>query len=507
MFKNKRLIILLFLCMFTFIGTKVVYGSVNTNRIFGKDRYKTSIEVSNKKFNLAENVIIASGNDFPDSLCAAPLAKQLKAPIMLINKELDSEVKNEILRLKAKKVYLIGGEGVIFPSVEKELKNIKVKVERISGDNRYETSLEVAKRIKTVNSAFVVLGQDFPDAVSIGSIAARDSAPIILSENNSIDAKSIEYIKSKGFSDVYVISGPKVISDSVFNKIPRAERIYGKDRYETNYKVVEKFMNQNLNNVYITSGVNFPDAIVASAAAANDGTFVALCNNDINADMGKFLRNRLTEGAYINILGGEKVVSNNIIDRIFMIRKKICIDPGHGGYDSGAVGPTGLKEKDVTLAVALKLGKILSDKGIDVVYTRTSDKVYWQSNESEDLKARVNIARESGADYFVSIHCNAFNSAAKGIETYFSLNNNQNGESKKLAEAIQKCLVNEIGLSNRGVKTANYYVNKWASCPSILTELAFISNPNEERILRSNTYQQKFAEAISHGILNFLGKK
>ncbi|EPY6471938.1 N-acetylmuramoyl-L-alanine amidase [Clostridium sporogenes] len=178
--------------------------------------------------------------------------------------------------------------------------------------------------------------------------------------------------------------------------------------------------------------------------------------------------------------------------------KTIVIDAGHGGYDSGAVGPNGIKEKDVTLKVALKLGKILEDNGIRVIYTRTSDNVSWPSNESQDLEARVAISNSNNTDLYVSIHANSFNGAAHGTETYYY---DGSVKGKEAAEAVQKELINSIGLYDRGVKTAGYYVLRNTISPSILVELGFIDNRNEEILLNSDWFQQKCAEAIAKGIL------
>lgn len=182
----------------------------------------------------------------------------------------------------------------------------------------------------------------------------------------------------------------------------------------------------------------------------------------------------------------------------------VCIDPGHGGYDSGAVGPTGIKEKDITLKVAQKTGSILESKGIKVVYTRTSDKVSWPSSEGLDLKKRTEIANSMNPNYFVSIHCNSVDNApsAKGTETYYS-SGSVLGE--KLATNIQNELIKKLSTTNRGTKTANFYVLRNSNSPAILTELEFISNAETEKDLNSEEFQNKCAQAIANGVLISLG--
>lgn len=182
----------------------------------------------------------------------------------------------------------------------------------------------------------------------------------------------------------------------------------------------------------------------------------------------------------------------------------VCIDAGHGGDDSGAVGTAGVKEKDVNLAVALKVGSILQQNNINVVYTRTNDNPSWDtSDQSASLSKRCSIANNAKADIFVAIHCNSADDVetANGTETY-SYATGTNGE--KLANLIQSELIKATGAANRGVKTANFYVLKNTSMPAVLTELGFLSNATEEKKLNDATYQQKCANGIAKAIIEYL---
>lgn len=174
--------------------------------------------------------------------------------------------------------------------------------------------------------------------------------------------------------------------------------------------------------------------------------------------------------------------------------KKVVIDPGHGGSDPGAVGPTGKQEKDVVLSVSLKLRDLLESRGVSVVMTRTTD-IYLT------LQERTKISNNSGADFFLSVHANSSTTpTSNGTETY---SYNSTGMGAEVAKSIQNELVKAIGLTNRGFKTANFYVIKYNNIPSALVELAFISNPNEETLLASDAFQNKCAEAIAIAILNY----
>ncbi|MBU3113107.1 N-acetylmuramoyl-L-alanine amidase [Clostridium lacusfryxellense] len=182
---------------------------------------------------------------------------------------------------------------------------------------------------------------------------------------------------------------------------------------------------------------------------------------------------------------------------------KVVLDAGHGGYDPGAIGPSGLKEKVVALAVTLKVGKILSKNGVEIVYTRTSDNISWSTNQTQNLKARTDISNIAKPNYFVSIHANSYsNTVAKGVETFYY---SGGAAGEKLAQAVQSELVKETGRLNRKIKTAGFYVLKNVDATAILVETSFISNPEEEKLLATDVYQNKLAKAISVGILKNLG--
>jgi N-acetylmuramoyl-L-alanine amidase len=197
-------------------------------------------------------------------------------------------------------------------------------------------------------------------------------------------------------------------------------------------------------------------------------------------------------------------------------RPKIVIDPGHGGSEDGAVGHAGLKEKDLTLEIAKRLGSLLSNRlGAQVIYTRTSDLTV-------ALDARAAVANDAGADLFISIHANSSDDpAARGVETYYVVKSPSNGsapkpvaeehklsESRKLALDVQQALYHasggEKGVLNRGVKQAPFVVLLDADMPSILAEVAFVTSPADEHKLSTTEGQQAVADALYHGIAQYL---
>ncbi|MEH7124282.1 MULTISPECIES: SH3 domain-containing protein [unclassified Bacillus (in: firmicutes)] len=177
-----------------------------------------------------------------------------------------------------------------------------------------------------------------------------------------------------------------------------------------------------------------------------------------------------------------------------LLGKHVIIDAGHGGKDAGAVGPTGLKEKDVNLGTALILKEELEAYGAIVTLTRSTDIFL-------ELSQRTDIANRSQADAFISIHGDSFSSTSKGTTTYYNSTVNFNGpRSKTLGTAIQKNMVSSMNTYNRGVKEQSFYVNRMNDLPSVLVELAFISNPNEEALLKTTAFRKKAAVGITKGL-------
>jgi N-acetylmuramoyl-L-alanine amidase len=217
---------------------------------------------------------------------------------------------------------------------------------------------------------------------------------------------------------------------------------------------------------------------------------------------------------------------------------RIVIDPGHGGHDTGTIGPHGLMEKDLCLDVALRLGREIEEKlpGAEVIYTRKDDTFV-------PLEERTAIANDAKADLFISVHANSsHDAAARGIETYYlnfatseesmavaarenalaqsSLHDLQDiikkiarnekvEESKELASDIQDSLTHRLQLvsqdeRNRGVKKAPFVVLIGANMPSVLSEISFISNPSDEKLLRKTDQRQRVADGLYRGIASYL---
>ena len=185
----------------------------------------------------------------------------------------------------------------------------------------------------------------------------------------------------------------------------------------------------------------------------------------------------------------------------------ICIDPGHGGSDPGAIGATGTMEKDFNLSIALLLAQDLRDAGLRIIMTRETD-ILPGADISEALHNRATIANEACANLFVSIHNNAHSDpAAEGTETfYWGTPDKYSVEGKLLAEAIQRNLLEALDSVDRGARThwVNLVVLAETDMPAALAEVGFVTNPEEEALLLDPEYRAAGAQGIADGVLEYL---
>lgn len=186
----------------------------------------------------------------------------------------------------------------------------------------------------------------------------------------------------------------------------------------------------------------------------------------------------------------------------------VVIDAGHGGKDPGKVGVNGALEKDINLALAKRLASLLEQNDIEVVLTRVEDRdlasEQASNRKNEDLRARIALAEEIDPVVMVSIHQNSYpEPEVDGAQVfYFS----GSGEGKQLGTIIQECLKREIADGNHRVAKANkeYYMLKKATCPTVIVECGFLSNPTEAALLATEEYQEKLAFAIHLGIIEYI---
>lgn len=177
--------------------------------------------------------------------------------------------------------------------------------------------------------------------------------------------------------------------------------------------------------------------------------------------------------------------------------KRIVVDAGHGDHDPGAKGPTGLQEKAVNLAVALKLADLLRGAGAEVTLTRSNDTFL-------SLAERVKVAHNNDADAFVSVHSDSFKETSQGSTTFYHSGKNPSWQqSKQLSDIAIKKITSQLGTVNRGSQDKSLHVIRETEIPAILVEMAFLSNPNEEALLKSDEFRQKAAQAIYDSFVEF----
>lgn len=325
----------------------------------GADRYETAAEVSRMTFNddntdkrltkfrdsEEKAVVLVTGaqDKLVDGLTATPLAASLNttkggsiddaagAPVLLTgNDTIAKPVLDEIERLGARKVYIVG--GAISESVEKQLKDVHgLKVDRVDGDDRYETSMEVANKIADIrdtnktDKVFIVGGKGEADALSAASIAAKEKAPILLTNKDKL-SKDIKYfidtdttIKADGNDDTkaFVVGGTSSVSTGVYNEIldvvktsNQIERLSGDNRQDTNADVVDRFF-ENAKKVVVAKSDNkgMVDALGAGLYAGLEEAPVILATNNLTKDQEDYL-NKKTD---IDVVDGKTAANSKVI--------------------------------------------------------------------------------------------------------------------------------------------------------------------------------------------------
>ncbi len=195
--------------------------------------------------------------------------------------------------------------------------------------------------------------------------------------------------------------------------------------------------------------------------------------------------------------GSSKVQSKNKV-------YTVMLDAGHGGVDPGKISVTGTNEKEINLAIALKVKKKLKKKGYKVVMSRETDEGLYEEGDrnkkTADLKKRCQMAEASHCDILISIHQNSYSSEeVRGAQMFYYSGSE---EGKKLAELLQEQFLQEVDEQNtRTVKqNDDYYILRNVSCPAVIAECGFLSNYEEAALLETENYQEKIADAITQGI-------
>lgn len=253
-------------------------------RLAGEDRYITSLKVAQDGWDSSYYAVLACGEDYPDALSSIPLAKKYDAPILLTHRTyIDSSIVEELKSLKVGKVFIIGGTASISDTILNQLNSLDIQTERIGGVDRYDTSVKIAEKFGKVNTLTVATGEDYADAISIGSAAGAMGVPVLLVPKNIMPEGTRNYIeelntvinsdynnKQKGQTTnssnegefrnikVFVVGDNSVVSDNVAREFENTfkddvtneqfgyvERITGSDKYERNINVIARFLEKS----------------------------------------------------------------------------------------------------------------------------------------------------------------------------------------------------------------------------------------------------------------------
>ncbi|MCL2504184.1 MAG: cell wall-binding repeat-containing protein, partial [Coriobacteriia bacterium] len=309
-------------------------GPPPLTRIFGTDRFATSIEASRANFGSADAVIIATGMGYADALSASALAGTLNAPLLLTRQDsLSPGVLGEIERLDATKAYIIGSEAAVSSAVEASLASAGLSVERVAGADRYATSAAIASRMAALESAafakkaFLARGDNFADGLAVSPLAYNNRYPVVLTRPTELPAPAATAITNLGIADITILGSEAAVSAGVEATVkrlgtsPTVRRVAGPDRYRTAQEIAKHALDNSLATkrfVGVATGLNFPDALAGGAAAGErEGILVLTAPDTLSVNWVGYL-----PGAYtgvrpdIQVYGGSNVVSESVFNTI-----------------------------------------------------------------------------------------------------------------------------------------------------------------------------------------------
>ncbi|MBC2575793.1 cell wall-binding repeat-containing protein [Peptostreptococcus canis] len=289
-------------------------NKIKVDRVSGGDRFDTSVEMSKKYFKTSETVIIASGENYPDALSAAALAGVEKAPILLVSKDnIKKSVLDEIKRLGAKKVIIVGGINSIDSNIAKSINGI-AKVELIAGKDRYETSKKIAKKVMKNGyreNMLIVDGKNYPDSLTASSLIEKYKAPILLVNDDRSGMSNVDFAKESNVKSNIILGGTKSVSTSIEKKLNNSKRIAGKNRYETSKKIAKEVIKDN-GHIFITNGKIYADSLSAGPSVIKDkGVLLLIDGSNVNSNMLKEYK-----PSKVVAVGGSSSINSKVLESI-----------------------------------------------------------------------------------------------------------------------------------------------------------------------------------------------
>jgi len=453
-------------------------------RLGGQDRYETNAKVVSfmKDTYESNDLFLASGITFPDAVAGTVLASKEKAPLLLTEKE---DIPPSVYSLMREHMKVEPSSISTTNSVNDNSK--KGRITASAGLNLRETPSSTGAILIIIpedTTIDLIDKQDQWYKTTYQSKTGWISADYVTPTSTTNNSTSID-ISANG--TVYILGGTGIISSNTQNIIQGKATSKNKNNLKDFPSLPSEIKkpetpsrgDDNITPPVITPPVVTPPVVTPPVVTPP----VTIYDPSTETLVDPFL------GIPENALAG----------------KTIMIDPGHGGPDTGAIGPNKTYEKANNLAISLALNAILKQAGAKVILTRDTD-ISPAENYSEinDLQARVDFANENNPDLFICIHNDSFtNPTVQGTSTYYSEESPKHTESLQLAKSIESAVIDTVKTNNRGVKDERFYVLRYTNMPSILLEAAFISSPYEEARLQNSTFQNNVAAAIFHGIYNY----
>lgn len=303
-------------------------------RLAGPTRHETAAVVSRAVRDAADTVVLAWSGGFADALAGGPLAAAEDAPLLLNPTDvgvpgdgvgLDAAVVSELRRLEPSTVVLLGGTAVLGEDVADHVRSlVGADVVRVAGPDRWATAAAIGERLAPSEHAYVVEGTAaWPDAVSVGAVAASTGSPILLSGRDTVPAATLDLLRDRGVTHVTLVGGTAVLTPAVADRLAATgvtvTRLGGADRYATSAAVAGHAVTAGLSDgtVWVATGRNFPDALAAGPAAAAQDATVLLVDGlagGTDAALWSWLEARTWTRA--TVVGGEHVVAPVVASRL-----------------------------------------------------------------------------------------------------------------------------------------------------------------------------------------------
>lgn len=499
-------------------------------RLGGQDRYETNAKVISfmKNTYQSDDFFLASGISFPDAVAGTVLASKLKAPLLLTEKDDIPPPVYSLMREHMK--------------IEPPLKSTSEDVNNLAHKGKITASGYLNLRDTPTSTGKIL--STIPEGTIIELIDQQNQwyKTTYQSKTGWVSANYVSFIPQKGkisASGGLILRDAPSTSGKTLLTIPDGTTVDLNDLqdhwYKTSYQTKTGWISFDYVTIVPSSqpDTNNSDSTATSIDLSVNGTIHILGGPGvISSDAQNIIEGKAASKYAENLKDfpplpseikkpdppsrgsdsptydpSKEVLINPFqgIPANSLTGKTIMVDPGHGGKDTGAIGPTQTLEKNNNLAIALALNDILKQAGAKVILTRDKD-VSPAANysEIEDLQARVDLANKNKVDLFISIHNDSVsNPEIQGTATYFSADNPKQNESLQLANSIQSAVIDTIKTNDRGIKEAAFYVLRNTTMPAILCEVAFISSPYEEARLQNPTFDKNVATGIFHGIYNY----